>query len=397
MQGNDHSTDHLQNLKEFVNKLRDSARNVLQTRAKYEKVVTLIAYWQKPDHEEKPSLDHLRASAKRLRILFDERYGFDVDDVFEIPNDKYAYNEFHGKLTERIKPIQDDEKSLFILYYGGHAELEDSTIYWKAEKTESSENLIWSSAQTILLNSSCDKLFLFDCCHAGAMISRNTKNMRWHGRTELFGSSTPHRKTDSDEKASFTKALLNELKIPGRDIISVWGELNNLDKLKGYGLQKGDPYYFPIVSCRTSITLNPLLKPNDTEIQNNARPANSPRQSDARVLIKVAFSDTMDQIMDEWKNFISHAPYNVLRLEFGAELEMDVRLQALFPSNSCTAIFEIPLRLWAAILPDSIEAYFSIIRGDMWCPDQIFPLTPLVGLLHFPCFIMLSSKGTIAY
>jgi hypothetical protein len=333
----DSSEGHLQNLHEFVEKLRDSVSGVLQAKAKYKKVVTLIAYWQKPEHrfnEEEPSLDLLRASAKSLRKLFEETYGFDVDDdVFEIPNNKYAYYTFHKKLTERIELIEEDEQSLFILYYGGHAELEGSTIYWKAENTESSENLIWSSAQTRLLNSSCDKLFLFDCCHAGAMISRNTKNMHWHGRTELFGSSTPHRKTDSDEKALFTKALLNELKIPGRDIISVWEELHNLDKLEDYGLLKGDPYYYPIAGRQASITLN-SLKPSHTGTQDDVGPANSHRQSNARTIIKVAFSDTMDQLKAEWKNLVSHAPENVLQLEFGAGLEMDVHLRALFPIAS---------------------------------------------------------------
>ena len=101
---------------EFMDRLRDSASRVLQVKARYKKVVTLIAYWQKPDHEAE-LLDHLKASAKSLRILSEETYGFDVDDdVFEIPDDKYAYNKFR-KLTERIELIQEVEQSLVILYY----------------------------------------------------------------------------------------------------------------------------------------------------------------------------------------------------------------------------------------------------------------------------------------
>jgi Caspase domain len=218
LSGDEHSLDHLKNLQDFIDKLRDSAARVLQARTKYKKVVTLITYWQKPNHEEKPPLDHLRTSAKNLRSLFDKVYGFD-NDVFEIPNDKKAYDAFTKRLRKRIKLIKDDEQSLFILYYGGHGKIDGTKALWKAELSESSGKVDWSSAQITLESSICDKLFLFDCCYAGAMIDRKVD---WYGRTELLGSSKPQRKADSRERASFTKALIHELGTPGRDIISIW-------------------------------------------------------------------------------------------------------------------------------------------------------------------------------
>jgi hypothetical protein len=78
-----------------------------------------------------------------------------------------------------------------------------------------------------------------------------------------------------------------------------------------------DPFYYPYVGRLAPMVLN-SLKPNWT--QSNVGSPNSRRQSSARILIKVAFSDTMPQIVAEWKTFVSHAPYNVLRLEFGTPL-----------------------------------------------------------------------------
>jgi hypothetical protein len=148
-------------------------------------------------------------------------------------------------------------------------------------------------------------------------------------------------------------------------ISSVYGRIfDDVDKLEEHGLLKGDPFYHPYTGRQASIVLN-SLKPNWT--QSNVGSPNSRRQSSARILIKIAFSDTMPQI-----------PHNVLRLEYGTGLDMDVHLKALFPSDSFTALFEIPLRLWAAILPDSIETYFSIIRGDLWFPGEIFPTTQML-------------------
>ena len=258
------------------------------------------------------------------------------------------------------------------MYYGGHGKIDGTKALWMAELSESSGNVDWSSAQITLASSICDKLFLFDCCYAGATIDRKVD---WYGRTELLGSSKPHRKADSRERASFTKALIHELGTPGRDVISIWEDFNDVDKLEEHGLLKGDPFYQPYTGRQVSIVLN-SLNPNWT--QSNVGSPNSRRQSSARILIKVAFSDTMPQIVAEWKTFVSHAPHNVLRLEYGTGLDMDVHLKALFPSDSCTALFEIPLRLWAAILPDSIETYFSTIRGDLWFPGEIFPTTQML-------------------
>ena len=81
---------------------------------------------------------------------------------------------------------------------------------------------------------------------------------------------------DWQKNEKYALALLNELKIPGRDIISVLEELNNVDKLEDYGLLKGDPYYYPVAGRQAcSITLN-SSKPSHTGAQNNnVGPANS--------------------------------------------------------------------------------------------------------------------------
>ncbi|KAH8592689.1 hypothetical protein B0O99DRAFT_716581 [Bisporella sp. PMI_857] len=385
---NQPSLEHLNSLSDFIKKLKRPTDQIISTREKYTRVVTLITYWAKPE-DENPDLDHLRKSAEKLRVLFRDTYRFEVEEEpFAIPLGDSLWL-FEEKLRQRLGPIRSFGDSLFILYYGGQAEATNSDLMWKADKTESartdsSRSISWSAAQRSLEGAKCDKLFLFDCCFAGSMIN---PKLDWSGRTECLGSSQKRQLTNSEANSSFTSALLAELQNPGVSIVAVWEELNDGDKLSTYGLQKGDPFYQAYVGRRGSIILNSLTKYISKDISNSVEEFKPHRKTQARILIKIAFKGTEKQLLKEWQNFVSHAPFNVLKITFGVGLEFDIKLQAFFPSNSCTVLFDIPLRLYGSLLPDVAENFFRVIRGDMYSGSQIGPS----GLVALPIVIPQSS------
>jgi hypothetical protein len=71
-------------------------------------------------------------------------------------------------------------------------------------------------------NVTCDKLFIFDCCHAGDMINRQ---IQWQGACELLGACGGRAPASALLNVSFTGALLKSLKESGGDVLEIHGSL----------------------------------------------------------------------------------------------------------------------------------------------------------------------------
>jgi caspase domain-containing protein len=159
------SERHLVTLTTFKDDLRECWDSILKNRTEYTKVIAVVAYWQNARN-----LAHTRTSANTLATTFKNDYGFNVAVPYEISRQSDNFS-FATDLHQYFKSILNDRRCLLVLYYGGHASpMIDERIFWRAENETTAPKIDWLMVQRLLFekqNVTCDKLFIFDCCHAG--------------------------------------------------------------------------------------------------------------------------------------------------------------------------------------------------------------------------------------
>src|SRR6478752_1768629 len=139
--------------------MRQSASRAFPNRGRssqrYSKVQALMLHWRCDDLFVLPELEDLE---KCLR----EDYRFETD-IFAIPSEN-AHLELMLKLGDMVKK-HESEDTLFVVYYGGHARIDESRqSTWCATRNPGSPWLQWSAIQTLLERSVSDVLILLDCC-----------------------------------------------------------------------------------------------------------------------------------------------------------------------------------------------------------------------------------------
>lgn len=364
LQVDEQSARHLKKLNQFQEELEDAADQIIARRKQYTSVVAVITYW-----EGAKNLKHMEDGAKELLQLLGNqgKYGFEAHEYVIRRN--CLNRTFTREVTDYVDTIGQDKNSLFILYYGGHARTEGDECLWMAENDDLSPKINWSTAQKTLFEETlCDKVFLFDCCHAGDMIRRS---LRWEGACELLGAAGGAATANARPSNSFTKALLKELDSPGIDVKQLWTTLTDSTKRTTYNLTV-DPYYFDFSGGQHPfITLRPLQPQVEATQDVNPFPALN-RLTDARVLIKVTFDGAAQIFMKQWRIFLSQSPKDVFKMEFFTCLESSLKLIGLFESNSCTAIIQLPVWLWAAMSPTIQNCEFlAVIRSDNYANEDL--------------------------
>ncbi len=352
---------------DFASDITRAAKNVLLNRRPYFKeVVAVIAYW-----ETATGLQHLRNQADKLGTLFEDSFKFKVL-VYKIPA-TVSDRKFVATIGDELDKVSNDRDSLFILYYGGHASMEESTTVrlWKKENHPKSPEIEWSSAIRSLFKTEaiCSKLFIFDCCHAGGMID---PTLAWDTSCELLGACAADVQASALKVSSFTRAFFEEVSNNTYDILELHSALCSTDKRLEHNLAKF-PYYQDFMG-HESQSASALIKkvgPPDESQDLPRTPSNMLARlesiSDAVVCIAVTFKCTAETFMEEievvkknWRRWFKFAPTECDDIIVKACHSTE--LIAVFNSNSCITIWSFPVWLWGAMAPLSGYQYIGIIR-----------------------------------
>ena len=352
---------------EFASEISKTAKNVLSNRRPYfKRVVAVIAYWEKSTE-----LQHLQHQADTLGKLLEDRFKFEAL-VYKIP-DKIRSLDFAKAIGDELDKVREDRDSLFILYYGGHASIEEFTDVrlWKKENHGRSPVIQWWTVMRLVFTDAvdCSILFIFDCCHAGAMIDTR---LTWDTSCELLGACGPDVQASALNVSSFTRAFCEEVSKDDYTILELHAALGSTEKRREYNLVKF-PYYQDFVRHK-SLSSSTLIKqagyPGETE-----NPPSTPSRRLARlegitdmvVCIGVTFKCTAEMFMEEievikrdWKRWFKFAPTECDDIIVKACRSTE--LIAAFNSSSCITIWSFPVWLWGAMAPLSDCQYIGIIR-----------------------------------
>ena len=364
-----------------------AAKNALLSRKTYfKKVVAVIVYW-----ETATGLEHLRDQADKLGRVFEDRFNFEVL-VYKIPEFIFQRH-FIPTISPELDKVVNDQDSLFILYYGGHASTVDLTKVrlWKQETCLDSPRIYWSNAMTAFFYTRvfCSILFIFDCCHAGGMID---PTLEWETSCELLEACTADVQASAFEISSFTTAFLEEVSNNTYDIRRLHSTLCNTDKRTKYNLAQFPHFqdFMDHPSQSLSMHIKQVGSPvefEDLTLTPSDMLARLTMTSDMTTCIAVTFKCTAETFMEElegirkdWSRCFKFAPTQcddiIIKACHAAELI------AVFNSelNSCITMWSFPIWLWDAMAPVSGYQHIEIIRPQNLAPGasntQIGPAVP---------------------
>lgn len=362
----------------FARSMATAASCALKTpKEPYDDVVAVILYWETPA----AGLDKLVEKAKELGDLFKETFKFDVK-MLPIPRDDLRPARIISAIEDELHKVRKNPNSLFILYYGGHASWaynDPGKRIWKAESGDRSPVFEWSAAMVHLFTETvvCRKVFIFDCCHSGAMINSDHP---WRGRTEILAACAPEIEASALEGSLFTAAIFAIFEKETRSIYQAHAMLCSSEMWKKYGLQKSPWYadYGDRESHSTIITkVGTLAESGATATRNKLeefRERTIKLQelesiSDAMILVAVTFKGTAEGFMDQlgsferdWRGWFGAAPSHIDEIAIKACTL--AKFHGVFDSNSCTTIWSIPVWLWDAMAPSDNTRYLGVVRSD---------------------------------
>ncbi|KAK1761232.1 hypothetical protein QBC47DRAFT_369427 [Echria macrotheca] len=375
---------HLQDLKEFASRLNAAASTSLANKDVYSKVVSLVTCWS--PHIRQNDRPHIAAEARSLHNIFNDEYNFSAH-FLELTDDD-PKGEFRDAFWDAVKearpnPKKPDEASLFIFYYGGHADAPQgwSGKQWFSPSRDATldDSVSWDGNAQDLVAYTCDFIFIFDCCYAGAMF-----NPQWNFRRkcEVLASSSPNMKTAGTKENSFTRTLVSILeKAPKEkapwDLVQVHQKLADAESMGLRRLDQDPMHYFYSRPTKPSILLHKVRDMTAADVRELEvmRPTYGDGISNARILFKVTFEDHQHKpILREWEQAIRHLPLDkVKHLQVAADAGRDMpvkdplkmlRMYCCFETRSSTAIMSMPLWLWAYLEPDPAYEAITIIRSE---------------------------------
>ncbi|KAF5018527.1 hypothetical protein F66182_9485 [Fusarium sp. NRRL 66182] len=370
---------HVKHISQFAQRLEDSAARAFPNRgrssARYSKVQALLLHWNSDDLFVIPELEDLE------KCLSDD-YGFDTA-VFAIPSDNP-----HLELMMRIgQLIKDDESqdTLFVVYYGGHARIDESRqSTWCATREATSPWLQWSAIQTLLERSLSDVLILLDCC-AGAASATFPSGA---SITETISASSWDAIAPDPGRYSFTNALievLQEWRIKAFSAAMLHAEV--LARLKHprpitingkYFEARSTPVHFMMTSnhkapsieiCRMSrgdSLPSPELLPMPTighetgrapdpiSVSQNDYMFTEPNEDSPHVMISLALEDDQRLDINAWEQWLGAFP----------AMARYVKVQGVFKSHSTMLLVSMPVPIWDLLPEDQATSFVAFIRSN---------------------------------
>ncbi|KAL7626210.1 hypothetical protein AAE478_002980 [Parahypoxylon ruwenzoriense] len=365
---------HIKHLPEFAKTLEDSATRAFPNRGgsqRYKKVHVLLLHWTCDDLFVLKELDDLEACLR-------EEYNFETE-TFPIPSDN-AHLDLMMKIGALIKEHESSD-TLFIVYYGGHARIDESRqSTWCGTRNSDSPWLQWSAIQTLLERSLSDVLILLDCC-AGAASATFPNGT---SITETISASSWDAIAPDPGRYSFTNTLIEVLQDWKRRTFSaamlhaeVLARLKHPrpEMLNGKHFEaRATPVHFMMTANHKapSIEIVRMLSPDTRppsppqEPGHEANPltgrsagpqeiiGSEPNEDVPHVMISLALEEDQRLNVHDWEHWLSSIP----------ALAKYVKVQGVFKSHSTLLLLSMPVMIWD-LLPESHACNFvAFIRSN---------------------------------
>ncbi|TFB00930.1 hypothetical protein CCMA1212_007254 [Trichoderma ghanense] len=404
---------HVKHIDEFAKRLEDSAARAFPNRGRssqrYQNVQALLVHWGSDDLFVLPELEDLE---KCLR----EDYAF-ATDIFSIPSENS-----HLELMMRIGQLIKDHESpdtLFVVYYGGHARIDESRqSTWCSTREHDSPWLQWSAIQTLLERSKSDVLILLDCCAGAASATFPTGN----SITETISASSWDAIAPDPGRYSFTNALIEVLQEWRHRVFSaamlhaeVLARLKHPRPVTINGKHfeaRSTPVHFMMTANHKapSIELSrampvekrslsaPTISHLDPEpiggpaggngfaasAGRAASPADAlagasvpsePNEDTPHVMISLALEEDQRLDINAWEQWLNAFP----------AMARYVKIQGVFKSHSTLVLVSMPVMIWDLLPEDPATSFIAFIRSNNIAAQKPQP-TPIATSVPAPHF-----------
>ncbi|RAL63319.1 hypothetical protein DID88_004395 [Monilinia fructigena] len=316
--------------------------------------------------------NHTQPEFNALRSMFEICYGF-TTDTWSIPS-THSHNKLMLQAVNYIEK-HGTEDNLIIIYYGGHAAIDNSRqAIWSCNQDISHASVRWSAIQSVFEESKSDVLYLLDCCSAaGAAPSAGP------GVIETIAASDFETCAPGPGRYSFTNALLYVLddwmNRPSFSAAMLHSEI--LSVLKHDKAQKGhrgdqhkqenkttpiyilaseDPKSLSIEICRRTTPGNSwagTLSAARGEATDIYSPENlhglTPEGKLAvpHVLISISLEENQSVDVEAWHRWIKQFP----------ALAQFALVEGVFASHSTIILLSLPVLIWD-MLPENLAVSF---------------------------------------
>ncbi|KAL6877983.1 hypothetical protein HDV57DRAFT_499646 [Trichoderma longibrachiatum] len=404
---------HVKHIEDFAKRLEDSAARAFPNRGRssqrYKQVQALLVHWGSDDLFVLPELEDLE---KCLR----EDYAFGTD-IFSIPSENS-----HLELMMRIGQLIKDHESpdtLFIVYYGGHARIDESRqSTWCATREHDSPWLQWSAIQTLLERSKSDVLILLDCCAGAASATFPTSN----SITETISASSWDAIAPDPGRYSFTNALIEVLQEWRHRVFSaamlhaeVLARLKHPRPVTINGKHfeaRSTPVHFmmtanhkapsielaramPVEKRSLSIPTIPHLDPapmggpvggngfaasagraaSPADALAGASVPSEPNEDTPHVMISLALEEDQRLDINAWEQWLNAFP----------AMARYVKIQGVFKSHSTLVLVSMPVMIWDLLPEDPATSFIAFIRSNNIATQKPQP-TPIATSVPAPHF-----------
>ncbi|KAI1378340.1 hypothetical protein F4677DRAFT_391729 [Hypoxylon crocopeplum] len=365
---------HVKHLPEFAKTLEDSAARAFPNRGgsqRYKKVHVLLLHWTCDDLFVLKELNDLEACLQ-------EEYSFETE-TFPIPSDN-AHLELMLKIGAMIKEHESSD-TLFIVYYGGHARIDESRqSTWCGTRSSDSPWLQWSAIQTLLERSLSDVLILLDCCAGAASATfPNGSSI-----TETISASSWDAIAPDPGRYSFTNTLIEVLQEWKRRTYSaamlhaeVLARLKHPrpEMLNGKHFEaRATPVHFMMTANHKAPSIeiarilsadtrppSPPQEPGYDATSSNGRSADpqdvvgsEPNEDVPHVMLSLALEEDQRLNINDWEQWLSNIP----------AIAKYVKVQGVFKSHSTLLLLSMPVMIWD-LLPENLACNFvAFIRSN---------------------------------
>ncbi|KAI3397019.1 hypothetical protein diail_11346 [Diaporthe ilicicola] len=365
---------HVKHLDTFAQTLQESASRAFPNKGRssqrYKHVQVLLLHWKTDDLFVLPELED-------LATCFSGDYGFNTD-IFAIPSDN-PHLDLMLKIGALIKEHESDD-TLFVVYYGGHAKIDESRqSTWCATRHSGSPSLQWSAIQTLLERSISDVLILLDCCAGAASATfPNGKSI-----TETISASSWDAIAPDPGRYSFTNALIEvlgewRLKTFSAAMLhaEVLARLKHPRPIRINGKRfeaRSTPVHFMMTADHKAPSIEmsriasadpqPPSPPQSSSSLDAGLPGRGqvdngcftePTEDKPHVMISLALENDQRLDLSAWEQWLASFP----------ALAKYVTVQGVFKSHSNLLLLSMPVSIWDLLPDDQACSFVAFIRSN---------------------------------
>lgn len=387
---------HIKHIGQFARRVEESAARAFPNRGRssqrYSKVQSLLLHWGTDDLFVLPELEDLEK-------CFREDYAFGTD-IWAIPSEN-SHLELMMRLGQLIKEHESPD-TLFLIYYGGHARIDDSRqSTWCATRETDSPWLQWSAIQTLLERSRSDVLILLDCCAGAASATFPTGN----SITETISASSWDAIAPDPGRYSFTNALIEvmqewrhrafsaamlhaevlaRLKHPRP--ITINGkhfearstpvhfmmtsnhkapsiELSRIDQDAKITSSPGSAAHINLPAVPSSRDASIVMNDSSVSEVPQEGAMSEPNEDTPHVMISLALEEDQRLDINAWEQWLGAFP----------AMAKYVKIQGVFKSHSTLLLVSMPVTVWDLLPEDHATSFVAFIRSNNLAAERAVP------------------------